>query len=64
MLGRTLLAGIDTVISLHDTVDAGLDDGGLIVEVVKDRVGASLGCWVVWAKSETSSQLLAFNFLG
>jgi hypothetical protein len=51
MLGRTLLAGIDTVILLHDMVDAGLNDGDLIVEVVKDRVGANLGQWVVWANS-------------
>jgi hypothetical protein len=51
MLGRTLLAGVDTVVLMHDTVDAGLNDGDLIVEVVKDRVGANLGQWVVWAKS-------------
>ena len=51
MLGRTLLAGIDTVLLLHDTVDAGLNDGDLIAEVVKDRVGASLGQWVIWAQS-------------
>ena len=51
MLGRTLLAGIDTVILLHDTVDAGLNDGDLIAEVVKDRVGASLGQWGIWAQS-------------
>jgi hypothetical protein len=49
MLGRTLLTGIDTVILLHDTVDAGLNDGDLIAEVVKDRVGPSLGQWVIWA---------------
>jgi hypothetical protein len=36
---------------LHDMVDAGLNDGDLIVEVVKDRVGANLGQWVVWANS-------------
>lgn len=51
ILSKTILAGIDNVIVLHDTVDAGLNDGDLIVEVVKDRVGASLGWWVVWAKS-------------
>lgn len=51
ILSKTILAGIDIVIVLHDTVDAGLNDGDLIVEVVKDRVGASLGWWVVWAKS-------------
>jgi hypothetical protein len=51
MLGRTLLAGIDTVILLHDTVDGGLNNGDVIAEVVKDRVGANLGQWAVWAQS-------------
>jgi hypothetical protein len=50
MLQRTLLAGIDTVVLVHDRLDAGLKDGDLVVEVVKDRVGASLGQWVVWPK--------------
>ena len=50
MLGRTILAGIDTVILLHGAIDAGLN-GDLIAEVVKDRTGASLGQWVVWAQS-------------
>lgn len=51
VLQRALLAGIDTVVLLHDMGDAGLEDGNLIVEVVKDRVGAGLGQWVVWPKS-------------
>jgi hypothetical protein len=51
LLERTLLGGIDTVVLLHDTVDAGLMDGDLILEVVKDRVGINLGQWVVWPKS-------------
>jgi hypothetical protein len=51
MLENTLLAGTDTVVLLHDTVYAGLRDGDLILEVVKDRVGTSLGQWVVWPKS-------------
>ena len=51
MLQRTLLAGIDTIVLLHDAVDAGLKDGEVIVEVVKDRAGASLGHWVAWPRS-------------
>ena len=51
MLRRTLLAGIDTVVLVHDSVDSGLNDGDLIVEVVKDRAGASLGHWAVWPSS-------------
>ena len=51
VLQKTLLAGIDTVILLHDKVDTGLKDGDLIVEVARDREGASLGHWVVWPGS-------------
>ena len=51
MLQRTLLAGIDTVILVHETADDGSKDGDVIVEVVKDRVGAGLGQWVVWPGS-------------
>ena len=51
MLQRTLLAGIDTVVLLHKWVDSGLENEDLIVEVIKDRVGASLGHWVVWPRS-------------
>jgi hypothetical protein len=49
MAQKTLLAGIDTVVLLHDTVDAGLKNGDLIVEVVKDRTGAGLGQWATWS---------------
>lgn len=51
LLQTTLLAGIDTVILLHDMVGAGLKDGDLIVEVVKDRTDACLGHWTVWPRS-------------
>jgi hypothetical protein len=46
---ETLLAGMDTVVWLHDTVDAGFGSGGQIVEVVKDRTDAHLGHWATWS---------------
>lgn len=48
VLVRTLLSGIDTSVLVHDMVHSGLEDGDMIVEVIKDRVGGSLGCWAVW----------------
>lgn len=51
MLQNTLLAGIDTVVLLHNMLDAGLRNGDLIVEVVKDRTGASLGQWATWSNA-------------
>lgn len=53
MAQKTLLAGIDTVVLLHDTVDAGLKNGDLIAEVVKDRTGASLGQWATWSNPKS-----------
>ena len=50
-LQRTLLAGIDTVVLLHRWVASGLENEDLIVEVIKDRVGAGLGHWVAWPRS-------------
>jgi hypothetical protein len=51
MLQKTLLAGIDTVVLLHNTLDARLKNGDLTVEVVKDRTGASLGQWATWSNA-------------
>jgi hypothetical protein len=45
----TILAGMDTIVWLHDTVDAGFENGGQIVEVVKDRTDAHLGHWATWS---------------
>ncbi len=46
-LGRTLEGALDVVVLVHNAYGTAID-GSTIVEVVKDRLGDTVGEWAVW----------------
>lgn len=60
-LGRTLIGALDVMVVVHD-VHGTVTDGS-IVEVVKDRIGSTLGQWALWNSRQSKKVLEIGEYL-